>query len=274
MQLSFIIEEIMLDGVSGEVRGTVSIDRFGDLDEVACEAFRFRNNSTELPASLTAKQRDLVVGLVERVMESDDEIAASGPTYLASAAPFIASAESTRVLGEFLQSVRRPESTTSNSSHAPRLQGMTRALVNSMVQGVANGYERQLELRGTGYRAELKGSTLHLALGFSHPVAYDIPKIVKANIPGDSKGTLIVLSSPDKAAIGQTAATIRGFRPPEPYGGKGVRYKGERVREKAGKAGKGGKKYATPSRRPRAAEAAHSQKGQRHRCPPAPFCVS
>lgn len=125
---------------------------------------------------------------------------------------------------------------------APRLQGLMRALVANMVHGVEKGYEKQLELRGTGYRAELKGNTLHLALGFSHPVVYEIPKIVTAVVPQDSKGALVVLTSPDKAAIGQTAAKIRSFRPPEPYGGKGVRYKGERVREKAGKAGKGGKK--------------------------------
>ena len=127
-------------------------------------------------------------------------------------------------------------------SSAPRLQGLMRALVASMVKGVAEGYEKVLELKGTGYRVELKGSTLHFALGFSHPVAYVLPKTITATIPGDSKGTVLILQGPDKEAIGQTAATIRGFRPPEPYGGKGVRYRGERVREKAGKAGKGGKK--------------------------------
>jgi large subunit ribosomal protein L6 len=131
---------------------------------------------------------------------------------------------------------------TAQGRDASRLQGMTRALLASMVKGVAEGYERTLELRGTGYRAELKGQVLHLALGFSHPVAYPLPKGITAVVPPDSKGTLIVLTGADKELIGQTAATIRGFRPPEPYGGKGVRYKGEAVREKAGKAGKGGKK--------------------------------
>jgi large subunit ribosomal protein L6 len=123
-----------------------------------------------------------------------------------------------------------------------RLQGLVRALVAAMVKGVAEGYEKTLELKGTGYRAELKGTTLHFALGFSHPVVYPLPKGINAAIPGDSKGTIVVLTGADKEVIGQTAAKIRGFRPPEPYGGKGVRYKGERVREKAGKAGKGGKK--------------------------------
>jgi len=123
-----------------------------------------------------------------------------------------------------------------------RLQGLERALVAAMVKGVSEGYVRELELRGTGYRVEAKGTTLHFALGFSHPVVFPLPKGISANIPPESKGTLLILSGADKSVIGQTAAKIRGFRPPEPYGGKGVRYKGEVVREKAGKAGKGGKK--------------------------------
>ena len=123
-----------------------------------------------------------------------------------------------------------------------RLQGLYRALIAAMVKGTSEGYVRELELRGTGYRVEAKGQTLHFALGFSHPVVFDLPKGIAAQIPAESKGTQLILSGPDKELIGQTAATIRGFRPPEPYGGKGVRYKGEKVREKAGKAGKGGKK--------------------------------
>lgn len=123
-----------------------------------------------------------------------------------------------------------------------RLQGLYRALIAAMVKGTSEGYIRELELRGTGYRVEAKGQTLHFALGFSHPVVFDLPKGIAAQIPAESKGTQLILSGPDKELIGQTAATIRGFRPPEPYGGKGVRYKGEKVREKAGKAGKGGKK--------------------------------
>jgi len=125
---------------------------------------------------------------------------------------------------------------------ASRLQGLTRALVAAMVKGVSDGYERTLELKGTGYRVELKGTTLHFALGLSHPVSFTLTKGLTATIPADSKGTVLVLACADKECIGQAAATIRGFRPPEPYGGKGVRYRGERVREKAGKAGKGGKK--------------------------------
>lgn len=125
---------------------------------------------------------------------------------------------------------------------ASRLQGLMRALLAGMVKGVADGYERVLELKGTGYRVEAKGTTLNFALGYSHPINYPLPKGIAATIPADSKGTVLVLNGADKELIGQTAAKIRGFRPPEPYGGKGVRYRGERVREKAGKAGKGGKK--------------------------------
>jgi large subunit ribosomal protein L6 len=133
-------------------------------------------------------------------------------------------------------------SSTAPGRDGSRLQGLMRALLASMVKGVADGYEKILELKGTGYRVELKGSTLHFALGFSHPIAFLLPDGLKATIPADSKGTVLVLTGADKEAIGQAAAKIRGFRPPEPYGGKGVRYRGERVREKAGKAGKGGKK--------------------------------
>ena len=122
-----------------------------------------------------------------------------------------------------------------------RFQGLTRSLINGMVEGVGTGYTRILQLVGTGYRAELKGQTLHLALGLSHPIAFPLPAGIKAEIPGDSKGTIIIVTGSDKELIGQTVAKIRSFRPPEPYGGKGVRFKDERVREKAGKAGKGGK---------------------------------
>ncbi len=124
---------------------------------------------------------------------------------------------------------------------APRLQGLGRALVANMVQGCAEGYERTLELVGTGYRCEVKGKTINFSLGLSHPANVELPASVSAVVPGDSKGTLLVLSSPDKALVGQLAATIKGLRPPEPYGGKGIRYRGEQIRRKAGKAGKGRK---------------------------------
>ena len=122
---------------------------------------------------------------------------------------------------------------------APRLQGLARALLASRVQGAAEGFERRLELVGTGYRCEVKGQVVTLTLGFSHPTSISLPPGISGSVPADSKGTMLVLVSADKAALGQIAATIRGLRPPEPYGGKGVRYSGENIRRKAGKAAKG-----------------------------------
>ncbi len=121
-----------------------------------------------------------------------------------------------------------------------RFQGLASALIRCMVVGVAEGYKKTLQLVGTGYRAEVKGQVLNLSLGFSHPIAFPLPQGVKCEIPAESKGTLLVLTGTDKEVMGQTAAKIRSFRPPEPYGGKGVRYQGEKVREKAGKAAKAG----------------------------------
>ena len=105
-----------------------------------------------------------------------------------------------------------------------RFQGLARSLLNGMVEGAATGYTKTLQLVGTGYRAELKGKVLNLALGFSHPINFPVPDGITVTIPPDSKGTLVVLVGSDKGLMGQTAAKIRGFRPPEPYGGKGVRY--------------------------------------------------
>jgi large subunit ribosomal protein L6 len=123
-----------------------------------------------------------------------------------------------------------------------RFQGLARSLISGMIVGAASGYTKTLQLVGTGYRAEVKGAILNLSLGFSHPVNFPIPQGIKVEIPGDSKGTIIILTGADKEKMGQTAAKLRSFRPPEPYGGKGVRYQGEKVREKAGKAAsKGGK---------------------------------
>jgi large subunit ribosomal protein L6 len=121
---------------------------------------------------------------------------------------------------------------------AARLQGLVRALMATLIKGVVDGYERTLELVGTGYRAEVKGKTIHFNLGFSHPKTFALPAEITAVVPPDSKGTLLILNSADKASLGQAAATIKSFRPPEPYGGKGIRYRGENIRRKAGKAGK------------------------------------
>lgn len=122
-------------------------------------------------------------------------------------------------------------------SAAPRLQGLARALINNMVMGVSVGYEKRLQLVGTGYKAEVKGQDIVCSLGFSHQKTYKMPAGLKCEIPKESKGQLIILTGADKEHVGQAAATIRSFRPPQPYGGKGVRYFGEHIREKAGKAG-------------------------------------
>jgi large subunit ribosomal protein L6 len=114
------------------------------------------------------------------------------------------------------------------------LQGMTRSLVASMVDGVTKGFERVLEINGIGYRAEVKGQTLVLNLGYSHPINFDLPDGITAVI---DKNTIIKLSGIDKQLLGQTAASIRRLRPPEPYKGKGIKYADEYIQRKAGKTG-------------------------------------
>ncbi|MCP3909199.1 MAG: 50S ribosomal protein L6 [Oceanicoccus sp.] len=112
------------------------------------------------------------------------------------------------------------------------LAGTTRALVNNMVIGVSTGFQKKLELNGVGYRAKAAGKTLNLTLGFSHPVDYELPEGVTAETPSQTE---IVLKGADKQLIGQVAAEIRAFRPPEPYKGKGIRYSDEYVRRKEAK---------------------------------------
>lgn len=114
------------------------------------------------------------------------------------------------------------------------LWGLGRALLQNMVTGVSEGFTKVLEIHGIGYRAELQGKMLTLTLGHSHPVNFVVPQGIEAEV---EKPTVIKLKGADKQLVGQTAATIRGFRPPEPYKGKGVRYRGEYIRRKAGKAG-------------------------------------
>jgi large subunit ribosomal protein L6 len=122
-------------------------------------------------------------------------------------------------------------------------QGLARALIGSMLEGAAKGFAVSLDLIGVGYRCEVKGQTLNLALGLSHPVQYKLPDSVAARVEiideAGIKKPRLHLTSYDKMVLGQTAARIRSFRPPEPYKGKGVRYTGEKIREKAGKAGGG-----------------------------------
>ena len=119
------------------------------------------------------------------------------------------------------------------------LHGLTRSLINNMVTGVTAGFSKQLNIVGVGYRVELKGKALVLNLGFSHPIEYPAPAGVEFEV--DSKKNTIVVKGIDKQKVGQAAAEIREFRPPEPYKGKGVMYSTERIRRKAGKAASGGK---------------------------------
>jgi large subunit ribosomal protein L6 len=112
------------------------------------------------------------------------------------------------------------------------LHGLTRSLIANMVEGVTDGFEKRLEIQGVGYRAALKGKNLELALGFSHPVSIAAPEGIVFEVP---QPTEIVVSGIDKQLVGQVAADIRKRRPPEPYKGKGIRYKGEQVLRKVGK---------------------------------------
>ena len=127
--------------------------------------------------------------------------------------------------------VARPDDERDNRA----LHGLTRSLVNNMVIGVTDGFRKQLEIVGVGYRAEAQGDGIRLALGFSHPVVVKAPEGIAFEVPVP---TQIVVTGIDKEVVGQVAADIRSIRKPEPYKGKGVRYQGERVLRKAGKAGK------------------------------------
>ena len=126
----------------------------------------------------------------------------------------------------------------SDSRQHRSLHGLTRALLNNMVTGVSAGYSKVLLIEGVGYRAEMKGKQLVMALGYSHPVPVDPPPGITFAV--DEKTRTITITGIDRERVGQVAAEIRAWRPPEPYKGKGLRYQGEHVRRKAGKAGKVG----------------------------------
>ena len=130
--------------------------------------------------------------------------------------------------------VTRPNDEKLNKS----LHGLTRTLIANMVEGAANGYKKELEINGIGYRAAMQGSQLVLNIGYSHQVFMDQPEGIKIEVPSANK---IVISGPDKQKVGQFAAEVREKRPPEPYKGKGIKYVDEVIRRKEGKAGKGGK---------------------------------
>lgn len=127
--------------------------------------------------------------------------------------------------------VTRPD----DSRESRALHGLSRALLSNMVEGVSDGFRKELEIQGVGYRATAKGSDLELLVGFSHPVVVEAPEGITFEVPEPTK---IIVSGIDKEQVGQVAANIRKVRPPEPYKGKGIRYAGEYVRRKAGKAGK------------------------------------
>ncbi len=126
--------------------------------------------------------------------------------------------------------VSRPDDTP----EAKALHGLSRTLVANAVHGVLSGYERVLEISGVGYRAEVAGKKLNLAVGFSHPVAYDLPEGITCEV---EKQTRVTLRGADKHLLGMTASQIRLIRPPEPYKGKGIKYAEERIRRKVGKQG-------------------------------------
>jgi len=132
------------------------------------------------------------------------------------------------VEGAVVQVRAAEESRRANSFH-----GLCRTLINNMVVGVSQGFTRQLDLVGVGYRAELQGREINLSLGYSHPVLFPLPEGIEAEVDR----TKIILKGIDKELLGQTAAKLRALRPPEPYKGKGVKYAEEVVRRKAGKAG-------------------------------------
>lgn len=125
--------------------------------------------------------------------------------------------------------VERPD----DSRQCRALHGLTRAIINNMVQGVVTPYEKRLEVVGVGYQAQMRGKELALQVGFANTITLPIPEGVTCELPS---ATLIVLKSSDKHKVGQFAANIRSVRPPEPYKGKGIRYAGEHIRRKAGKA--------------------------------------
>lgn len=120
----------------------------------------------------------------------------------------------------------------SDTKEARSLHGMYRALIQNAVTGVGKGFTRTLELHGVGYRANVAGKKLELSLGFSHPISFDIPEGIEIKV---EKQTSIAVTGADRGLVGQVAAKIRSFRPPEPYLGKGVRYSDEKIRRKAGK---------------------------------------
>jgi large subunit ribosomal protein L6 len=173
---------------------------------------RIANAAVEIPAGVEVSINGTEIsikgtkGSLSRSINSEVEIAQEGTT---------------------LKAVAR-----SKAKQAIALAGTTRALINNMVIGVSQGFEKKLSLVGVGYRAKAQGSKLDLTLGFSHPVQYEVPEGINVETPSQTE---IVVSGADKEIVGQVAADIRAYRPPEPYKGKGVRYTDEHVARKEAK---------------------------------------
>lgn len=134
---------------------------------------------------------------------------------------------SAKIEGKQVVLSRRDETKEARSLH-----GLYRALIQNAVTGVSKGFNKTLELHGVGYRANVAGKKLELSLGFSHPIAFDIPEGIEVKV---EKQTTIIITGADRGLVGEVAAKVRGFRPPEPYLGKGIRYNNEKIRRKAGK---------------------------------------
>lgn len=173
---------------------------------------RIANAAVEIPAGVEVSLNGAEVsikgakGALSRNVHPDVEVAQEGTALKASA--------------------------RTKAKQAVALAGTTRALLNNMVIGVSQGFEKKLSLVGVGYRAKAQGSKLDLTLGFSHPVQYEVPEGIKVETPSQTE---IVVSGADKQIVGQVAADIRAYRPPEPYKGKGVRYTDEHVARKEAK---------------------------------------
>lgn len=169
---------------------------------------------------------DIPAGVTVSVAGQDVTVTGpKGELSLTVPAPIEAKVEANQVL------VSRPDDERESRS----LHGLTRSLINNNIIGVTQGYSKGLEVVGTGYRVQQKGTSVEFALGFSHPVLVEAPAGITLTVEGNNK---LTVSGIDKQAVGEAAANIRKIRKPEPYKGKGVRYAGEVVRRKAGKAGK------------------------------------
>ncbi len=173
-----------------------------------------------LPVKIPAGVQIQIEGTTVKVKGPKGELVRTFPAFLS----FSKEADA-------LEVGRASDARTQRASH-----GMARALIHNMVVGVSQGFQKSLQVEGVGYRAELKGTDLVLSLGFSHPVTIKAPAGISFGV--DEKARIILVKGYDRELVGQMTADLRKIRPPEPYKGKGLRYVGEKVRRKAGKAGK------------------------------------